>query len=57
MNDSVAGDLHHEPALRVVVAKLNAMVRSPVKLVDGTKSLSCVGTRDLDHPKGKEENR
>lgn len=56
VNDSVDGDPHREPALRVVVAKLNVMARSPVKLVDGTRSRSCVATQDLEPRKGKQEN-
>lgn len=57
VNDSAGGDPHHEPALRVVVAKLNAMVKSPVKLVDGTRSRSCVAIQDLGPHKGKQENQ
>ena len=56
VNDSAGGDPHREPALRVVVAKLNVMARSPVKLVDGTRSRSCVATQDLEPRKGKQEN-
>ena len=56
VNDSADEDLHREPVLRVAIAKLNAMARSPVKLVDGTRSLGYVTIRDLAHRLGKAES-
>ncbi|KAJ5827311.1 Major facilitator superfamily domain general substrate transporter [Penicillium robsamsonii] len=56
VNDSAGVDLRREPARRVVGAKSNVMERSHVKPVDGTKSLSCVAIRTLDHRKAGELN-
>lgn len=52
-------DLNPEPVLPVVIARLNAMARSPAKLVDGTESPSCVPTQSvmtLTVRQGKQHN-